>query len=375
MENSEPSSRMYEAKPGTTVGTVTLMAAGDLCPADHYFTLGHGFADPTKVEEGLGALAPLLRRADLAIANLECPLSRVTVARESYEQKAFRGSPVVAPIIRKGGVALLCVANNHVLQHGKAAFDETLDSLVQAGIQPVGNSAEGHAINPIFRNVANLNLGFIAVSLVPDKRHNTREVTYDKPEVAQLADCVRTVAATVDHLIVSIHWGTEGPAIPSSAEISLGRHLIESGASVILGHHSHVVRPVEPWGNGLIFYSLGNLLFDLEWSPQYSLGVVAEIRLGPKGSRVSWDLHFCKCRGGKIHVLNSADNKAAVERLETLKRFMDAESPEGIDATHDRAERSIEKELQLRKMFFFLRNFFKGNAIGKACFLFHKLLR
>ncbi|MBJ6749830.1 CapA family protein [Geomonas anaerohicana] len=374
MESSEPSSPMYATKPGTTGRTVTLMAAGDLCPADHYFTLGHGFADPARVEEGLGALAPLLQRADIAIANLECPLTKGTVAREIYEQKAFLGSPAAAPIIKRVGVGVLHVANNHVLQHGRAAFEETLDNLLKAGIQPVGHSVEGQAINPSFHNIANLHLGFIAVSLVPDRRHNTVELTYDKPEVAQLADCVSSVAATVDHLIVSIHWGAEGPSIPSSAEISLGRHLIESGASVILGHHSHVVRPVERWENGLIFYSLGNLLFDLEWSPQYSLGVVAEIRLGPKGSRASWDLHFCRCRGGKIHVLNSADNKAAVERLDELKKFMDAESLEGIDAAHDRAERNLEKEFQIRKTGFFVRNFFKGNTRAKASFLFHKLL-
>jgi poly-gamma-glutamate synthesis protein (capsule biosynthesis protein) len=63
-------------------------------------------------------------------------------------------------------------------------------------------------------------------------------------------------------IVVSIHWGPENKKVPTAKQQKLARRLIRAGANVIMGHHTHVVHPVEIYRGGVIFYSLGNLLFD-----------------------------------------------------------------------------------------------------------------
>ena len=64
------------------------------------------------------------------------------------------------------------------------------------------------------------------------------------------------------HVIASFHWGDEYSLVPAERQVALARAAVDAGASVVLGHHPHVLQPVEVYRNGVIFYSLGNLVFD-----------------------------------------------------------------------------------------------------------------
>lgn len=66
-----------------------------------------------------------------------------------------------------------------------------------------------------------------------------------------------------DMVIVSVHWGKEYVDTPTEAQYRLGRTAIDAGASIVLGHHPHVLQGIEFYNGGIICYSLGNFIFDL----------------------------------------------------------------------------------------------------------------
>ena len=78
-------------------------------------------------------------------------------------------------------------------------------------------------------------------------------------------------------MIVSIHWGVEYEQSPTERQEMFAHLAVDSGASVVLGHHPHVVQPVEEYKDGYVFYSLGNFVFDQMWSEETRNGLIARI--------------------------------------------------------------------------------------------------
>ena len=78
-------------------------------------------------------------------------------------------------------------------------------------------------------------------------------------------------------MVVSIHWGVEYEEAPTERQITFAHLAIDSGASLVLGHHPHVIQPVEEYEDGYIFYSLGNFVFDQMWSEETRIGLIARI--------------------------------------------------------------------------------------------------
>ncbi len=98
----------------------------------------------------------------------------------------------------------------------------------------------------------------------------------------RILDDVRAAGTQCDLLVVSLHWGVEGASYPSPRQIRLGRQLVDAGASVVLGHHPHVVQGIERYRGGLIAYSLGNFQFPPDDAPTDETFVLS-VRLGRDG--------------------------------------------------------------------------------------------
>lgn len=82
------------------------------------------------------------------------------------------------------------------------------------------------------------------------------------PDISAMIERVKKASGTGKVVVVNMHWGVEYDTEPSVREKELAHNLIDAGADVIIGHHPHVVQPVEVYKNGLIFYSLGNFISD-----------------------------------------------------------------------------------------------------------------
>jgi poly-gamma-glutamate synthesis protein (capsule biosynthesis protein) len=232
--------------------------------------------------------AETLRSADITVGNLECPISE----RGESEPKtyAFRAPVAAGEALAFAGFNLVNLANNHSLDYGPQALSDTVEILAANHIQAVGagmNDIEAYA--PAFVNVNGLRIAFLGfVDVHPtDYDYRTWEADPSKPGVAwaheaRVQQGVLAAKAQADIVIVLVHNGYELVGQVASQQQIIAHLAIDSGASLVIGSHPHVLQRVERYKDGLIAYSMGNFVFDnFLFPPNYSAILVVE--LSPQG--------------------------------------------------------------------------------------------
>lgn len=290
-------------------GELTLSAVGDLLPT---VAAHHPESDV------YGGVADLLFGADLAFGNLEAPVREGPDVEIVLSGKGDAPEPSMSPALfaRVAGHAerrfdLLATANNHSLDFGRAGLASTHAALDRHAIPAVGTGmSAAAAATPRILERRGVRVGFVAatfgsngkplpdgealVNVVPFNRANVDpELSLEEllaPLTHQLDACRRAGCAIV---VASLHWGLESELFPSSSAERVAQHLVDRGADVILGHHPHVIQPVQvvpslvdPARAGLVFYSLGNFLAPFHFLP-WSLGLLGRVRfaLGERAGR------------------------------------------------------------------------------------------
>lgn len=234
--------------------TVTLALLGDIM-------LGR---DVHPTVDTFAYLEPYLLPADLALANLESPLTGVPAQNDLLY--ALCAPPGHAALLAQAGFDLLTLANNHHLDCGEGGALETQSALVAAGLGFVGPEPE-----PEFREIRGLRLAFLAFDATGE---------FDLATAGQAVSRAHNTGALV---LVSVHWGAEYQAGASRYQTEIAAHLAEAGAALIWGHHPHVLQPAG-WINDnrtLVFYSLGNALFDQQGLANTRQSALALVSLAP----------------------------------------------------------------------------------------------
>ena len=242
-------------------------------------------------DEGFGwiwsPIADLLSANDVTFANLETPVApRSGQGSRSF---VFNAPPAAVRALRRAGVSLVSVANNHMFDQGRPGFEETLAHLDEVGMPYVGAGPEGQEAGPRVVEVNGLRIAFLAYAHFFNQSGNDcpprtarrtpicRRASLLDPERA-VSD-VQSAARSADAVVVSLHWGDEYRAQPREPDVALAHRLADAGALLVLGHHPHVLQPIElyPRADGrtaLIAYSLGN--FVSNQSRNYVHGVTPE---------------------------------------------------------------------------------------------------
>lgn len=270
---------------------VSIVAVGDIMLGDSAITVGFGVASRYAggIQHLLVPAMPLLRGADIVFGNLECTLSPAGHQAGVWRSEQMRGLPRYAPELRDGGFTVLNVANNHANQHGREAFEETVKLLERAGIGVCGlKGADGWCARPL-RIAPNgtRSVGMLGYCLRPRQYDVHREPPFAEGDRERIQGDVRRLRGSVDEVVVSLHWGEEFVDTPSRMEAELARAVIDAGASMILGHHPHVPRPVETYREGLIAYSLGNFISDMVWQSDLRRGQVLRCQLSDIGAQMA----------------------------------------------------------------------------------------
>ena len=260
------------------------MFGGDVIPHDpvKYVAAMHrldGEAANNEVwDHVFGPLAPAFNRADFAVVNLETPI--VVVKKPEKGEMTFNAPPPLLAGLKRAGVDIATFANNHCLDQHREGITSTRDYLADAGILTAGAGRNAEeAWNPIVVEKDGLKIGILAVSRWLNGYHNKKDeklphvptVPYPiEPIVGgrsidDFMALIRERAAEVDALIVSIHWGAEYKFAPAPEDRKLAQKMIDAGAFAVIGHHPHVLQPVEflersQGGRGLVVFSLGNLV-------------------------------------------------------------------------------------------------------------------
>jgi len=239
--------------------TRTFMFVGDLC-----FTGAMQqkiIVDPNYPWMGV---KEILSKASLLVGNLEAPLSN---QGEPYIQKTWilRGDPRTAQTLQAGKFHAVTLANNHMMDYGQFALEDTLNILDELKIAHTGAGMnQFEAAQPVMLHTSN----WVKVALL-SYSFTYPEIfwaTAKRPGVAHALpkDICAAIKAAKTHskyVIVTFHWGKEMEAYASGYQHTVARQCIDAGASIVIGHHPHVLQGIEVYHGGLIAYSLGNFAF------------------------------------------------------------------------------------------------------------------
>ena len=217
-----------------------------------------------------GVISPELRKklraADILEINNEFAFStRGTQAPD--KQFTFRVDPKYSSILTEMGVDVAGLANNHVLDFGPDALNDTFDTLTDIGIPYTGaGKSIDEASQLIIQEVNGKKIGFLAASRVIPV--TSWDVANSQPGVLTCYDTTRLIQAIqdskpkVDFLIVCVHWGKEHTENLLDYQITNGHQYIDAGADIVIGAHPHVLQGIEYYNGKPIFYSLGNFIFN-----------------------------------------------------------------------------------------------------------------
>ena len=208
-------------------------------------------------------MAPILRVADLAVCHIETPMSPNNRRLSSYP--LFSVPNQLADAIAYAGYDTCSLASNHSTDAGMRGVTGTLEALDRVGVARVGMAhtpEERATLNLLQVNdatVAHLSYtyGLNNGPLRTEHEHMTNVIG----EETILEEAGRARASGADFVILSLHWGTEYSRMPDSYQTDLGPRLLSSPhIDLILGHHAHVVQPIDPIGDEYLVYGLGNFL-------------------------------------------------------------------------------------------------------------------
>ncbi len=242
---------------------VTLIATGDIM-------LG-GTLDKVFREKGfeslINPLVPDFNKADIVFGNLEAPFSN-----QGNPQKnkilLYQESKVIN-YLKYLGYDVLSLGNNHIMDYAEEGLKETIKILEKSGIRNIGAGSNAEeARKPAGFSIKGIKISFLGYTSATTDKSNpliyAQEkgcglVPLDLKIIEEDIDKVRSSGA--DIVIISLHWGEDRYHFPAPEQLKIAHAVIELGADIILGHHSHILQGIEKYQKGLIVYSLGNFLF------------------------------------------------------------------------------------------------------------------
>lgn len=286
------------------------------------------------------AVLPLLQRADIILGNLEGPFA--LTARKENRNYSYRVSPKLASSLKRAGINVVTLANNHLLDCGRAGVLETLDTLAEADIASIGAGVDEKAAHaPVILQSGPWRVGFLgyywnqrtsATSLLPGSAMDTLD---------SLKDDILALREQVDRIVVTFHWGVPYEVEPSSEDRAKARFAVDCGADVVVGHHPHIIQPFEIYRDCPIFYSVGNFTFGSGNSRAESL--LVGFQFEERHTKVTVYPIYVKNRDPRVNYQPKALQGLGAERI--LRRLAAISGPNGslleIQEEHGRGTMEI----------------------------------
>ncbi|MDD5251492.1 MAG: CapA family protein [Patescibacteria group bacterium] len=225
-------------------------------------------------------LAGWIASAEVAFANLETPLVVGRPVRSG--EMSFHSDPGQAKELRQAGFDVVSLANNHTPNAGSAGLASTFQALADAGVMFSGAGKDlASASAPAVVEAQGVRFAFLSYndpSVVPVSYGATasRGGT-NMMDAKRLTADVAAARQQADVVIVSMHAGDEYVARPNRRQVEFAHAAIDAGADAVIGHHPHVVQTAEIYKEKLILYSLGNFIFDQDWSRATQDGLAARL--------------------------------------------------------------------------------------------------
>lgn len=202
-------------------------------------------------------VSDILKSANLTVSNLETPITKdcpvITTGM------VFCTKPEMVKGLNFAGIDVVSLANNHTENYGKEGFEETKSFLTKDGIEFLDGK------NFVIKEVNGIKFGFLGFNFM-----------YRKPTESELK-LIKDSNEKVDILFAMIHWGEEYTSEPNDFQKDIANMLVDSGIDVVVGSHPHWVQNIDTINDKLVFYSLGNFVFDQTWSEETKTGMAVRL--------------------------------------------------------------------------------------------------
>lgn len=247
------------------VDRISLVATGDVLLHERLWTTAkrdgrNGDWDFAPV---MSSVKPLVQGADLAVCHLETPLAPIGGPYRGYPM--FQGPPQIAAALKQTGYDVCTTASNHSFDGGAAGVDRTLKTLERAGLRHAGTArTPAEAETPTIVDVRGVKIALLSYTYgfngLPYPDGDTwRAGKIDVPAIKAMAKKARDLGAEI--VVVSCHWGTEYSSKLNDQQREVAPQLLaDSNIDLLLGHHAHVVQPMEQHNGKWVAYGLGNLI-------------------------------------------------------------------------------------------------------------------
>ncbi len=259
---------------------VTLLAVGDI-RVDR--------EDPDSI---FAHVAPVIKQGDIAFAQLEAAYSERGACAVNLTP-GFKASPRNVPAIAHAGFNIISVASNHSADYGPDAFCDTIDILRENKITVIGGGRNiDEARTPAIFKFDDTRVAFLAYNAILQPGYEARrdwpgmaplrvktfyeQVDWqpgtppriwtipDAEDVRAILNDIRRTREKADIVVVSMHWGVHWLPDPAMYQTEVGHKVIDAGADLILGHHTHRLNPIEVYNGKVIFYGLGGFAFEVK---------------------------------------------------------------------------------------------------------------
>ncbi len=246
-----------------SLSSIKIACVGDTMLGDCFNFAGLGVA--SKIAHYGEQFVPdeitaILKDHDRAFCNIECAISDIGYHPHNLRSLHMRAPASTAMLLPQWGFDTVNLANNHILEQGPVAAIDTAKNLKNAGLNVIGagfNSTFQGDAKPLKLTINGQSVVWLGFCQRKEK------YAYDggmNPESA--IEQIKIHTRQQKTVIVSVHWGDELIDRPNLEQRKLGHDLVKAGATLVVGHHPHVVQGFEPAGDSLIAYSLGNFIFD-----------------------------------------------------------------------------------------------------------------
>lgn len=222
-----------------------------------------------------------LAQGDFVFGNLEGPTNGTN--KYSYDKVlTFNALPELIKTLPSVGFTIVNLANNHILDQWEKGIEETQKLLNEIWVSITGANRDARKIwEPAIVEKNGVKIAFIGASYAAYNDNGSGK----SPLVARMQDTERLIGAIrqareqADFIVVTMHGGQEYTLTPTNLQTDFARTAIDNGADIVIGAHPHWIQATERYKNKYIFYSLGNFVFDQEFSEETKSWLALQIFL------------------------------------------------------------------------------------------------
>ena len=229
-------------------------------------------------------VSQLFSTDDITVANLECALTKAKTP--ALKEFVFRFDPSIAAVMKAAGIDVLALANNHTQDYLSEGLSDTMNALSESGISYAGAGKSGGDIKPCFIKKHGVRIGVLSFcALSPgDCGGDTGAISFvQENKLDEMKKEIKKVAAQCDFLIVYFHWGIEYRNDVLDSQKEIAHAAVDSGASLVVGTHPHVLQSKETYKGVPVYYSIGNFVFDRQMPYGTDEAVILRLTVNKKG--------------------------------------------------------------------------------------------